>query len=167
MKLYIKQKPFSWNDKFTVKDENSVDVYFVKGEILSFGKKLHIYDRYNNEAAFVKQKMLTFMPKFEIFKDGLSVGEIQKRFTLFKQQYTVTGIDWHIHGDFFSHSFTISDNRGTVARISKEWFTWGDSYALDVRDASDSVTALAAVLVIDCINEASANTTAINNTLNN
>lgn len=158
MKLYIKQKPFSWNDKFSVKDENGIDVYFVKSEILSFGKKLHIYDRYNNEAAFVKQKMLTFTPKFEIYKDGLLVGEIQKQFTFFKQQYTVTGINWHINGDFLNHNFIITDEKGPAAKISKEYFSWGDSYALDIRDASDSVTALAAVLVIDCINESAANT---------
>ena len=41
MKLYIKQKVFSWGDKFTVKDVNGEDRYFVEGEIFSWGKKLH------------------------------------------------------------------------------------------------------------------------------
>lgn len=44
MKLYIKQKVFSWGDKFTVKDVNGEDRYFVEGEIFSWGKKLHVYD---------------------------------------------------------------------------------------------------------------------------
>lgn len=35
MKLYIKQKVFSWGDKFTVKDVNGEDRYFVEGEIFS------------------------------------------------------------------------------------------------------------------------------------
>ena len=30
MKLYIKQKVFSWGDKFTVKDETGRDKYFVQ-----------------------------------------------------------------------------------------------------------------------------------------
>ena len=44
MKLYIKQKVFSWGDKFTVKDSNGEDRYYVEGEIFSWGKKLHVYD---------------------------------------------------------------------------------------------------------------------------
>ena len=49
MKLYIKQKVFSWGDKFTVKDVNGEDRYYVEGEIFSWGKKLHVYDMRGNE----------------------------------------------------------------------------------------------------------------------
>jgi len=31
MKLYIKQKPLSWRDKFTAKDENGNDRYTMQG----------------------------------------------------------------------------------------------------------------------------------------
>ena len=44
MKLYIKQKVFSWGDKFTVKDEAGRDRYYVEGEVFTFGRKLHVYD---------------------------------------------------------------------------------------------------------------------------
>ena len=36
MKLYIKEKVFSWGDKFTVKDEYGNDKYFVQGEVFSW-----------------------------------------------------------------------------------------------------------------------------------
>ena len=32
MKLYIKQKVFSWVDRFTVFDETGADKYYVEGE---------------------------------------------------------------------------------------------------------------------------------------
>ena len=38
VRLYIKQKVFSWGDKFTVRDENGRDRYYVEGEIFTFGK---------------------------------------------------------------------------------------------------------------------------------
>lgn len=38
MKLYIKEKVFTWGDKFTVKDEFGKDKYIVEGEILTLGK---------------------------------------------------------------------------------------------------------------------------------
>ena len=56
MKLYIRQKVFSWNDKFFVMDEYGRDRYRVEGEFFSFGKKLHIYDMADNEVAFIQQK---------------------------------------------------------------------------------------------------------------
>ncbi len=55
MKLYIKQKNFSWVDRFTIKDENGQDKYYVEGEMFSFGKKLHIFDMGNVERAFIQQ----------------------------------------------------------------------------------------------------------------
>lgn len=74
MKLYIKQKVFSIGAKFSVKDENGNDKYFVEGEILTLGRKLHIYDINNNEVAFVRQKLLTFMPKFTVEVGGEEIG---------------------------------------------------------------------------------------------
>lgn len=38
VKLYIKEKVFSWGDKFTVKDELGNDKYIVEGEVFSWGK---------------------------------------------------------------------------------------------------------------------------------
>jgi uncharacterized protein YxjI len=35
--------------------------------------------------------------------------------------------------------------------VSKEYFTWGDSYALNVFSAADEKLGLAIVLAIDCV----------------
>ena len=37
MKLYIKQKVFSWVDRFTVFDETGADKFYVEGEFFSWG----------------------------------------------------------------------------------------------------------------------------------
>ena len=44
MKLYMKEKVFSWTDKFTIVNERQKVRYTVEGEFFSFGKKLHVYD---------------------------------------------------------------------------------------------------------------------------
>ena len=59
MKLYIKQKVFSWNDKFTVKTSYGEDKYAVEGELFSLGKKLHVYDMSGREVAFIQQKIFS------------------------------------------------------------------------------------------------------------
>ena len=63
MKLYIRQKVFSWRDQFTVKDANGADRYYVEGEIFSWGKKFHVYDLRGDEVAFIQQRLLTFLPR--------------------------------------------------------------------------------------------------------
>ena len=51
----------------------------------------------------------------------------------------------------------IRKNGRTIVRITKEWFTWGDSYVLDILDPADELVALAVVLTVDCVAEASQN----------
>lgn len=151
MKLYIKQKVFSFKDRFTVKDECGNDRYYVEGELLSFGKKLHIYDMNSNEVAFVKQKVITFMPKFTVEIDSKQVAEIVKKFTFLKPKYYIDGLGWDVNGDFFAHNYEITDNGRTVVSIHKQWMSWGDTFELDIESSSDEVIALAVVLAIDAV----------------
>ena len=81
MKLYIKEKLFTWGDKFTVKDEFGKDKYIVEGEILSFGKKLHVYDTAGTEVAFIKQELFRFLPVYSVFCGDRQVAEIKKEFS--------------------------------------------------------------------------------------
>ena len=153
MKLYIKQKVFSWKDKFYVKDENGNDRYYVEGEFFSLGKKLHIYDMNSNEIAFIHQKVLSFLPRFLVFIGGIQVAEIVKEFTFFRNKYRIEGLGWDVDGDFMDHDYEITHMGRPIVAISKEWFTWGDSYMLDIADNVDPVNALSVVLAIDCVIE--------------
>jgi uncharacterized protein YxjI len=35
--------------------------------------------------------------------------------------------------------------------LSKKWFTWGDSYELDIADPRDEVLCLCITLSVDCV----------------
>ena len=150
----MKQKLFSFKDQFTIKDENEFDRYYVEGEFLSLGHKLHIYDSNQIEVAFVKQKLMTFLPKFEVYINGNLAVEVIKEFSFFKPKYFLRGIDWTVSGDVWSHTYTISDGFSPIVNISKAWFTWGDSYQLDIKDGINEVMAVATVLAIDCVLDA-------------
>lgn len=160
MKLYLKQKVFSWGDKFTVYDENGNDKYYVKGEVFTLGKKLHIYDLSGNEVCFIHQRVLSFLPKYFISKNGEDVAQAVKNFTLFHQSYSIEGFSWSVEGDFFAHEYEIFSHTGTVAAISKQWFTFGDAYEINIADGINDVDALAVVLVIDACLQASASASA-------
>ena len=157
MRLYMKEKVFSWNERFTVKDENGWDKYYVEGEFFSLGKKLHLLGAHGEEVAFIQQRLFTLMPRFAVTVAGREIAEIRKEFTFFFQRYVIDGLGWEIDGDVWAHDYVIRKNGRTIVRITKEWFTWGDSYVLDIQDPADELVALAVVLTVDCVAEASRN----------
>ena len=139
MKLYMKQKVFSWRDRFIIKDEAGNDRYYVEGELLSIGKKLRVYDTGGTEVAFIRQKVLSLMPRFFVEINGREVCEIVKEFTFFRQSYRLHGLPWHLHGDFWAHEYSLMENNRQIMRLSKKWFSWGDSYEMDIAGSQNEV----------------------------
>ena len=130
MKLYIKEKVFSWSDTFYVKDAYGEDKYTVEGEFFSLGKKLHVYDRH-----------------------GAEVARVKREFSFLRPRYTIENLGWDVEGSFWEHDYQITKQSRPIVTITKEWMTWGDSYELDIENPADEIVALAVVLTIDCVQE--------------
>ena len=150
MKLLIQEQVFTWKDRFTVCDETGAIRYYVEGELFSWGKKLHVTTPDGQEVAYVEQQLFTFRPRYAVYARGVWIGEVVREFSFFRPRYTVEGADWEVDGEFWAHDYTVSRGGEPIVSIQKEWFTWGDCYALDIRDPADEITALALVLAIDC-----------------
>ncbi len=151
MKFYIKQQFLSFVDKFSIYDEHENEAYWVEGDFFTIGKKLDLFDKDNNHKAHIHQKVLSLMPRYFIEVNGKDVAEVIKHYTLFKHKYYINGFDWEITGDFLAHEYEIYRDDYTIATISKEWFTFGDAYAVDIVDGVDPVSVLSVVLIIDAI----------------
>ena len=150
----MKQKVFSWKDKFSIMDPLGETRYYVEGKAISFGKKLHVFDANGTEVAFVKQKVLTFMPKFVVEINGEQVAVIRKKFSFFKPKYVIDGTDWEVQGNLFSHDYVITENENPIVTIHKVWMSWGDAFELDIADESKEVLTVAVVLAIDAVMDA-------------
>jgi uncharacterized protein YxjI len=151
MKLYLKQKVFSWRDRFYVKDEQGNDRYFVEGEILSWSKKLHVYGMNGIEVAFIREKVLSWLPKYFVEINNQVVCEIVKELTFFTHKYRIDGMQWRLDGDVWAHEYCLQDsNRQVMMQLSKKWFTWGDSYELDIAQPQDELLCLCIALAVDC-----------------
>ena len=153
MKLYIREKIFTWGDQFSVMDQSGREKYFVEGEVFSWGKKLHVKDAQGREAAFIKQELLTFLPCYHVYVGGREVARVRKEFSFFTPRYSVEGPGWQVSGHFWEHDYEITQNGRIVVTIRKEWMTWGDSYELDIANPADELAALAVVVTIDCVAE--------------
>ena len=152
MKYYIKQRVFSFSDRFTIYDENGNDAFYAQGEIFTLGKKLRIYSLSGQELSYIEQKVFSFLPKYNIFRNGYEKAEVVKSFTFFKPHYFVNGLGLKVEGDFLAHEYSFYDYGGIVASVSKEWLTFADAYTVDISSSQDAVDILSVVLIIDaCI----------------
>lgn len=116
MRLYIKQKVFSWGDKFTVKDEAGRDKYIVEGEVFSWGKKLHVYDMMGHEVAFIAQELFTWMPRYKVCIGSREVAVVRREFSFFTPKYVIDGLGWEVSGSFWELSYAEPTYSGTTRR---------------------------------------------------
>ena len=148
MRLYFKQRFFSWFDSYDIYGEDGAVAYTVEGK-LAWGHCLHILDAAGRHIATVKERVLTFLPKFEMYVGDNYVGCIEKEFTFFSPRFHIDCKGWDVEGSFLEWDYTIRSGGRTVATVSKELFHWTDTYVIDVSDPADALGALMLVLAID------------------
>lgn len=155
MRYLIKQKFFSLGGKFYIKNEAGEDVYSVEGAAFSFGDQLTFRDAAGNELAFIRQKLLSWGPTYEIYRGGNLVAVIKKElFSFFKHRFTIDvpgPDDLLAEGDLWDLEFAFSRGDGTVAQVSRQWFSFTDTYGVDIADGEDDVLILASAIVIDMV----------------
>lgn len=151
MRFIIRQKVFSFGDNFTIKDENQNDRYMVKGKVFSFGDKLRIYDMLGNELVYIEQKLFKFLPEYNIFLNGIHAAKVKKEFKLFSHKFNIESAmgQYTVDGNFFGFDFTIRKNGNVVGVVSKKFFSWSDTYGVDIAEGENEVFMLALVIVID------------------
>jgi uncharacterized protein YxjI len=124
----------------------------VQGKLFSLGDRLRFYDSSGSELAFIKQKLLSLKKQYRIFRDQKLWARVLKKITLFNDKYVIDidgPDDYLIIGDFTNHLYTITRKGRAVAFITKRWFSWGDSYFIEIDPEEDDVLILAAAIVID------------------
>ena len=153
MRYMMKEKLFAFGDDFRIQDQSGRDVFFVDGRAFSIGDKLSFQDMAGNELAFIKQKLLAWGPTYEIWRRGALAAVVKKAvFTFFHCRFTVDvpgPDDLEAHGSFTDHEYEFRRDDRTVATVSKRWFSFTDSYGVDIADGEDDVLILASTVVID------------------
>ena len=153
MRYVMKQKLISFGDDFSIQDSEGRAVLYVDGKVLSFGDKLIFKDRQGQEVARVEQKLLSIGPTWEVYRDGRQVATVKKSlFSLLHCKFTVDvpgPDDLEARGNLLDHEYNLTRDGRVVAEVSKKWFSWTDSYGIDVAEGGDDVLILACAVVID------------------
>lgn len=153
LRYVMKERLFSWGNDFMICDEQGRDAFFVDGQAFSFGDKLSFQDIHRNELLFIRQRLLSWGPTYEILRGDTPVAVVKKQlFTFFKCQFTVDvpgPDDLEAEGDFLHHEYVLTRHGRAVTTISKKWFSWSDTYGVDIDDGEDDALILACTVVID------------------
>ena len=155
--LQIKNKMFSIRGNSTVKDENGVDKFVVKGSLFSLRKKKRLYDMDGNLLYTVKNKHIRwFMNSCYVYDaEGNKVARIKQKFKLFKKEFTLTGYadEIEIKGDFIQHCLEIYKNGEKIGEAGKKFISLVDSFRLDCYNDADAPLLVALIIAVDNIND--------------
>ena len=155
MRYVMRQKLLSLADNFTIKNEQEQDVFLVKGKLFSFGDKLSFQDLAGNELVFIDQRLLNWSPTYELWKQGELLAVVKRElFSFIHHRFTVDvpgPNDLEAEGDFLDHEYMITRGGSVVATLSKRWFSWTDTYGVEVADGEDDVLLLATAVVVDMV----------------
>ena len=153
MRYLVRQKIFSLTDSFSIKDENQNDVFMVKRQLLSFGNKLRIFDLTGEELCYIEQRLFKFLPEYDIYIGGQHIANVKKKFALLKNDFVITspGANYYVEGNLWAYDFNIFKDGVPVAGISKKFFSFTDTYGVDIDDDCDQLTLLALAIVIDMV----------------
>lgn len=151
MRYLVRQRIFSFGDNFTIKDELEQDRYIVKGKVLSFGDKLKIEDLCGNELFYIEQQLFRFLPEYYIYAGGQQMAAVKKQLSFFTPKFVIDSVYgvYDIQGNIFDYNFQISKDGRTVAIVNKKWFSFSDSYGVEIADGEDHAFLLTLVIVID------------------
>lgn len=152
--LYIKQKVWSLSGKFAVKDEQENEVYFVEGSFMQIPKTFSIMDVARQEVAKITKKTFSFLPTFFVNVHGQETVTIKKQFSFLKAHYTIDAVGIEVRGNWWDMNFEVYQNRTMIGAVSKKWFTWGDSYQLQIVDEEMEPLLVALVVAIDYVKSA-------------
>ena len=161
MRYLLKQKLFSFGDDFTIKDDDGNAAFQVDGKAFTlFREKLSFQDMQGQELAFIRERIIALTPSYEILRNGEVAAVVKKDLiNLFRCGFTVDvpgPDDLEAQGNLLDHEYTFKRGSREVAVVSKKWFSFTDTYGVELDAAEDPVLILASTVIIDMICHADA-----------
>ena len=103
------------------------------------------------KSRLITKKVFSFLPKFFVEVNGQEMLTIKKEFSFFKARYTIDAADIEVHGNWWDMDFQVLQHGIVVGKVNKEWFTWGDSYKVQILNEEMEAIIIALVVAIDCV----------------
>ena len=151
MQYTLRQKLVSFGNNFTIEGEDD-SRFIVKGEPLTLFDKLSLQDQLGNELAYISMEIEKWRGVYEIHRQSQPLTEVRRVWMAFPHhRFTIeTGgaDDLAAIGDLFDLEYFIKRGDRDIARFTKQWFHFSETWAIDVDNAEDKVLMLALAIII-------------------
>ena len=153
MRVNIKQKVFSFGDKFSVNAEDGTPIIYVEGKVFSVGNKLKVLDTQGAELFYIEQKLFKFLPEYSILSNGEEVAHLKKEFSWLKPKLNITSTygNFRIEGNVLGYNFNIFKDGNLAGTVSKKFVAFSDSYTLDIFENENIPFLITLTIIIDQI----------------
>ena len=150
----IRQNLISIGDDFWIENEQGQRVYKVDGKVLRIRKTLLFEDAHGNKLAQIQQRLLAIRDTMAIEdSNGDQIATVKKALIApLRDRWSVdvrNGPDLDVQGNIFDHEYQITQGRKQIAQVSKQWFTFTDTYGVEIVDGQNDILILAVAIAID------------------
>lgn len=150
----IRQNLISIGDDFWIENAEGKKTFKVDGKVLKIRKTLVFEDAQGKKLAQIQQRLLAIRDTMVVDDaEGNEIAKIQKALiSPFVDRWSVkvkTGEDLAVTGSILDHEYTIKQGRTAVASVSKKWFSFTDTYGVQVEAGQNDVLILAVAVAID------------------
>ena len=158
MRYVMRQKLWSVGGDFTVKDADGVDRFYVDGKALSLSNEMVFEDMDRRPLARVNRRLLSLGNVYDVHVGERLAATVKEgwlpltryRFAVDVAPEGAGPEDLTITGDFWNHEYAFERADGrAVATVSRRWFSFRDTFGVDVADDADAVLVLACTVVVD------------------
>ena len=150
----IRQKLISIGDDFWIENQKGVKVYKVDGKALRIRKTLEFEDASGKKLAQITERLLAIKDTM-VIEDakGKDIATVKKALiSPLRDKWNVSvrgGDDLVVQGNILDLEYDIKQGRRKGAEVSKKWFTFTDTYGVEIEDGQNDILILAVAVAID------------------
>lgn len=153
MKLYFDQRPFAWEDSYSIFEETGQLAYRVKAEPGKKANTIFLENRNQLEIGrVICKKKLTGGWKFRIFLDDQLVGKVTKYSSHGVSRYQLDYNRWRIYGNILGFEYDIYDGKYLVMHAGNEDNAFPGKYVIDTSYSNNEQAALLVSLAMEAAN---------------
>jgi uncharacterized protein YxjI len=150
----IRQKLFSIGDDFWIEDQDGRRVFKVDGMALRLRETLIFEDLSGKKLCQIQERWLPIRETMAIDgPDGEQIALVQKALiTPLRDRWSVkvkNGPDLGVQGNIFDHEYTIKQGWNKIAEVSRKWFSFTDTYGVEIDSGQNDILILAVAIAID------------------
>ena len=153
MKLYFEQRPFAWEDQYSIYDETGARAYQVKAQPDKKCNWIILENRNGMEIGRVKcWKNLFGSWKFQIYLDDQLIGKVAKCRSFGIERYELEYNRWRVFGNILGFEYDIFDGKYMVMHAGNEDNAFSGKYVIDTSYSNNEQPVLLVALAMEAAN---------------